>query len=114
MLPRRPNRYREGEISTDGPQSSQKYSESSPLFREYGPQEVKQSPMFADKGISKYGTALKSKEDDVIQANPRKRVSLSKTSFAFQHHVRTVEHRLMELWQGHPNFVYQDKATLVL
>ena len=29
------------------------------------------------------------------------------TSLAFQHHVRTVEHRLMELWQGHPNFVYQ-------
>ena len=83
MLPNRLNRHKQGEISTGIAQISQKYSEISPLFRKYAPQQVKQSPLFTDR-VSKYGTTSGSKDrSDVSQETPRKRLSLSKATFPF-------------------------------
>ena len=79
------SRFKQGEISDGTAQMSQKYSEISPLFREYAPQEVKQSPMFADKAISKYGTTSGS-GSDTRQETPQKRVSSSTATFSFPSH----------------------------
>ena len=77
------SRYKQGEISIGTAQISQKYSEISPLFREYAPQEVKQSPMFADKTISKYGTTTSGSNSDTKEETPQKRMSSSTATFSF-------------------------------
>ena len=78
----RSNKFNKGEIQTSGTSSSARYNENSPLFREYGPREVKQSPMFASKGTSKYGSSLPLINDNAIKQNSLKKLPTSRASFS--------------------------------
>jgi hypothetical protein len=78
MIPQAFRKDRQSEISTSK-SNSYKFSEKSPLFRDYGPREVKQSPVFADNASSKYGSSLKLKDIDAITPT-RKRFSFARPS----------------------------------
>ena len=80
MPPKHLNKYRRAETHNDGNASSIRYDEKSPLFRVDGPREVKQSPMFADEGTSKYGSAVCAVNDDGRKYNPRMKLSVSAAS----------------------------------
>jgi hypothetical protein len=82
MASTRSNKFKKCEIETNGTSSSARFNENSPLFREYGPQEVKQSPMFAGKGTSKYGSSLPLINDNASKQNSLKKLPSSRASFS--------------------------------
>jgi hypothetical protein len=82
MASTRSNKFKKGEIETNGTSSIARFNENSPLFREYGPQEVKQSPMFASKGTSKYGSSLPLMNDNASKHNSLKKLPSSRASFS--------------------------------
>lgn len=82
MASSRSNKFNNGEIQTSGTSSSARFNENSPLFREYGPREVKQSPMFASKGTSKYGSSLPLITDNASKQNSLKKLPSSRASFS--------------------------------
>jgi hypothetical protein len=82
MASTRSNKFKKGEIETNGTSSIARFNENSPLFREYGPQEVKQSPMFASKGTSKYGSSLPLMNDNASKQNSLKKLPSSRASFS--------------------------------
>lgn len=70
-------------ITSGGTTAGSLYTENSPLFREYGPCEVKESPIFLQQGISKYGSASRGMDHGTRRLIPSKNQSGPVASFAF-------------------------------
>lgn len=70
-------------ITSGGTAAGSLYTENSPLFREYGPCEVKESPIFLQQGISKYGSASRLMDHGTRRLIPSKNQSGPVASFAF-------------------------------
>ena len=69
----RPANSRNREVNTSGGATgSSLYTESSPLFREYSPCEVKESPIFLQQGTSKYGSASRLVDNGTRRLIPSK------------------------------------------
>lgn len=85
----RPANSRNREVNTSGGATgSSPYTESSPLFREYGPCEVKESPIFLQQGTSKYGSASRLLDNGTRRLIPSKNplgpaAAAAAASFAF-------------------------------
>jgi hypothetical protein len=96
----RPANSRNREVNTSGGTTgSSPYTESSPLFREYGPCEVKESPIFLQQGTSKYGSACRLMDNGTRRLIPSKNplgpasAAAAAASFAFPSVSRTKSQR---------------------